>query len=109
MDTTNQPALPGLAVEPEGEPFSLTPACGRGEPAIWVAKLAVYRAWPPSKDTLLRQVIELHRGLNILRAQQNGSTDEASRLAGHGAGKTTFCLLVRFVLGEEPAGSNGFR
>lgn len=109
MDTTNQPALPGLAVAPEGEPLSLAPASGRGEPAIWVAKLAVYRAWPPSKDTLLRQVIELHRGLNILRAETTGSTDEASRLAGHGAGKTTFCRLVRFVLGEEPAGSKGFR
>lgn len=109
MDTTNQPALPGLAVAPEGEPLSLAPADGRGEPAIWVAKLAVYRAWPPSKDSLLRQVIELHRGLNILRAETTGSTDEASRLAGHGAGKTTFCRLVRFVLGEEPAGSKGFR
>ena len=30
-------------------------------------------------------------------------------MAGHGAGKTTFCRLVRFVLGEEPAGSKGFR
>ena len=94
MDATNQLAWPGLAVAPGGEPFSLAPVSGRGEPAIWVAKLAVYRAWPPSKDTLLRQVIELHRGLNTLRAQQNGSTDEASRLAGHGAGKTTFCRLV---------------
>ena len=109
MDTLHQPTLPGLAVAPEGEPFSLTPADGRREPAIWVAKLAVYRAWPPSSDTLLRHVIELHPGLNILRAQEIGSAGEASRLAGHGAGKTTFCRLLRFVLGEEPAGSKGFR
>jgi uncharacterized protein YydD (DUF2326 family) len=110
MKPDNQPALPGLAVAPpKDESLSLAPAAGREEPALWVSKLAVYRDWPPSKDTLLRQVIELHRGLNILRASETGSTDEASRLAGHGAGKTTFCRLIRFVLGEDPAGSKGFR
>ena len=110
MKPDKQPALPGLAVEPpKDEPLSLAPAAGRGEPALWVSKLAVYKDWPPSKDRLLRQVIELRRGLNILRALETGSTDEASRLAGHGAGKTTFCRLIRYVLGEEPAGSKGFR
>jgi uncharacterized protein YydD (DUF2326 family) len=109
MENSRQPGLPGLAVEPEGESLSLAPAKGRGEPAIWVSKLAVYKDWPPSKENLLRQVIELHRGLNILRALPTGSTDEASRLAGHGAGKTTFCRLIRYVLGEEPAGSKSFR
>ena len=110
MKTTKQPALPGLAVAPpKDEPISLTPAKGREEPALWVSKLAVYKDWPPSKDNLLRQVIELHRGLNILWARPTGSTNEASRLAGHGAGKTTFCRLIRYVLGEEPAGSSGFR
>src|SRR5204863_4882998 len=110
MKPHKQPALPGLAVAPpKDEPLSLTPAKGREEPALWVSKLAVYKDWPPSNDTLLRQVIELRRGLNILWAQPNGSTNEASRLAGHGAGKTTFCRLIRYVLGEEPAGSKGFR
>ena len=110
MKPDKQPALPGLAVAPpKDEPVALTPAKGREEPALWIAKVAVYKDWPPSKDTLLRQVIELHRGLNILRALPTGSTDEASRLAGHGAGKTTFCRLIRYVLGEEPAGSESFR
>jgi len=110
MNATDQPALPGLAVAPpKEEPLSLTPASGREEPALWVSKLAVYKNWPPSKDTLLRQVIEMRRGLNILWARPTGSTNEASRLAGHGAGKTTFCRLVRYVLGEEPAGSKSFR
>jgi hypothetical protein len=109
MENSRQPGLPGLAVEPEAESLSLAPAKDRGEPAIWVSRIAVYKDWPPSRDNLLRQVIELHRGLNILRALQTGSTDEASRLAGHGAGKTTFCRLIRYVLGEEPAGSKSFR
>lgn len=110
MKEIKHPPLPGLAVTPAmDEPLSLTPTKGREEPAIWVSKLAVYKSWPPSKDSLLRQVIELHRGLNILWARPTGSTNEASRLAGHGAGKTTFCRLIRYVLGEEPAGSKGFR
>src|SRR5579862_7382579 len=109
MKSTSQPTLPGLAVAPEAESLSLSPAKGRDGPGVWVAKIAVYRDWPPSTDTLLGQVVKLRRGLNILRAQPSGSTDEASRLAGHGAGKTTFCRLIRFVLGEEPAGSKSFR
>ncbi len=107
MDATENPDLPGLAKKVE--PLSLSPAAGRAEPAVWISKLAVYKDWPPSPDTLLRQVFELRRGLNILRASTTGATNEASRLAGHGAGKTTFCRLIRYVLGEEPAGSRNFR
>ena len=59
MKPNKQPALPGLAVAPpKDEPLSLVAAAGRGEPALWVSKLAVYKDWPPSKDTLLRQVID---------------------------------------------------
>jgi hypothetical protein len=109
MATPEQPSLPGLAASLEGESLSLRPATGREEPAVWVSKLAVYQSWPPSHETLLRQVFELRRGLNILRASTTGATNEASRLAGHGAGKTAFCRLLRYVLGDEPAGTKAFR
>jgi hypothetical protein len=108
MKTGNEPELPGLAVSPKEEPLSLRPIAGREQPAVWVSKLAVFQDWPPSKDTLLRE-IKLHRGLNILWAKPTGSTAEASRLAGHGAGKTTFCRLIRFVLGEKTPGTPQFR
>src|ERR1039457_2603432 len=108
MNVSNELDLPGLAVSPTEEQVTLKPIEGCEQPAVWVAKLAVFKEWPPNKDTLLRQV-ELRRGLNILWAKPTGSTTEASRLAGHGAGKTTFCRLIRFVLGEEPAASSGFR
>ena len=101
------PILPGLSKEVE--PLVVAPVANRSEPAVWISKLAVYRDWPPNSDTLLRKVIELRRGLNILRASTTGVTNEASRLAGHGAGKTTFCRLIRYVLGEEPAGTRTFR
>lgn len=108
MKTGNELELPGLAVSPKEEPLSLRPIAGREQPAVWVSKLAVFKDWPPSKDTLLRE-IKLHRGLNILWAKPTGSTEEASRLAGHGAGKTTFCRLIRFVLGEKTPGTPQFR
>jgi hypothetical protein len=101
------PILPGLLNEVE--PLRLSPVPDRDEPAVWISKIAVYGDWPPSSETLLRQVIELRRGLNILRASTTGATNQASRLAGHGAGKTTFCRLIRYVLGEEPAGTRAFR
>jgi uncharacterized protein YydD (DUF2326 family) len=109
MKDTDQPSLPGLTASLEAEPLSLLPAKGREEPAVWIYKLAVYKSWPPRPDSLLRQVFELRRGLNILRANTTGATNEASRLAGHGAGKSTFCRLLRYVLGDEPAGTKAFR
>lgn len=109
MSPTNGPFLPGLAPVRETPPGFLAPAPGREEPAVWVSRLAVYRYWPPGPDSLLRQVFELRRGLNILWAKPTGATDEASRLAGHGAGKSTFCRLLRYVLGEKPEGTRAFR
>lgn len=108
MAKPNEPELPGLAVPPNNEPVSLKPIEGREQPAVWVSKVAVFKEWPPNKETLLRQ-IELRRGLNILWARPSGGTGNAARLAGHGAGKTTFCRLIRFVLGEKTPGSEQFR
>ncbi len=102
------PELPGLVVQPNNGPVSLKPIEGREQPAVWVSKLAVFKEWPPSQETLLRQ-IELRRGLNILWARPSGGTGNAARLAGHGAGKTTFCRLIRFVLGEKTPGTEQFR
>ena len=101
--------FPEFAVTPIDASVSLKPIVGREEPAVWVYRLAVHKSWPPTGDSLLRQVIKLRRGLNILWAHSTGKANEASRLAGHGAGKTTFCRLLRYVLGEKPAGSKTFR
>ena len=89
-------------------PPDLAPVAGREAPAVWVERLAIYRDWPPSKDTLLRQV-ELRRGLNIIWAHPIGKNAAASRLSGHGAGKSTFCRLLRYVLDDATAGTDDFR
>ena len=84
------------------------PVAVRSSPKIWVEALAVYQAWPPSDETLLRRM-DLRRGLNILWAQPSSGDDTASRLAGHGAGKTMFCRLIRYILDEANPGSLSFR
>ena len=92
----------------ETAPPALTPISGRAAPAIWVERLAIYKSWPPSDATRLRQ-IELRRGLNIIWAHPEGKNTAASRIAGHSAGKSTFCRLLRYVLDDTAAGTDDFR
>lgn len=89
-------------------PPDLVPVTGREAPAVWVERLAIYKSWPPSEATHLRTV-ELRRGLNIVWARPIGKNNAASRLAGHGAGKSTLCRLLRYVLDDTNAGTDEFR
>lgn len=107
MNSAEQTVMPAI-ISPFVERVSFKPISGREDPAVWVAKLAVFRNWPPSKDTQLRR-IKLRRGLNIVWAKPTGATNENSRMAGHGAGKTTFCRLVRYILDDPVSGSAEFR
>jgi len=107
MNTIPEP-LPGLADMLVPASPSLKPVAERASPALWIHKLAVYRSWPPTRDNRLREIV-LRRGLNVVWARPAGENFAASRLAGHGAGKTIFCRLIRYVLDEANAGSTEFR
>ena len=84
----------------------LKPAASASEPVIWVERLEVHKETPAGDATRLRR-IELRKGLNILWATSSG--DQPGRLGGHGAGKTTFCRLLRFAIGDAKPGSKQFR
>ena len=73
--------------------FTIEPEAGRTSPKLWVRRLVIWRA--PNK--IIRDV-SLRRGLNIIWSPD--SLEENSPI-GHGGGKTTFCRLLRFCLGEE--------
>lgn len=73
--------------------LELTPAPGRSEPRLWVRRLVVWR----DADDVLREVT-LRPGLNIVWSP-DAATDRNS--IGHGSGKTTFCRLLRYCLGED--------
>lgn len=71
----------------------------RTQPRLWVETMWLVESREP---LVLTRTIELHAGLNIVWAKESAS-NEASGLAsaGHGVGKTSLCLLLRYVLGDD--------
>ena len=82
-------------------PFSVEPEQGRTEPRLWVKRFCVW-----SEPGVLVREIDLREGLNIIWSPD--SRDGKAPI-GHGAGKTTFCRLLRYCLGEETFGSRDQR
>jgi hypothetical protein len=83
-------APPGLRVEP---------AAGHKEPRLWVRRLVLWT----EPGVVLREVT-LRGGLNIIWSPDPADrdpTDESGDALGHGSGKTLFCRLLRYCLGEE--------
>lgn len=82
--------------------LSVTPAAGRTEPRLWVRRLVIWsKPWEIIRD------IPLRKGLNIVWSPDPG--DDAARPIGHGSGKTTFCRLLRYCLGEDSFAPDGQR
>lgn len=88
-------------------PLDVQPASGSTEPRLWVRRLAI---WSEPR-TKVREIL-LRPGLNIVwspdaadlgRAKKKGST------LGHGSGKTLFCRLLRYCLGEDRFAPDGLR
>jgi hypothetical protein len=75
----------------------------RGAPGIFLRELLLLETVSPLKE--IRRVL-FHAGLNIVWADPKTDTAKkgGSRLAGHSAGKTTFCRLLRWLLGEARFG-----
>lgn len=74
-------------------------APGRDEPSLWVRRLVVWQ----EPGNVIRD-IPLRRGLNIVWSPDPGAPLAGlghSGGTGHGAGKTLFCRLLRYCLGEE--------
>ena len=71
-----------------------------GEPRLWVRRLVVWSA--PGVE--LRD-IRLRPGLNVLWAPDPADRGDAQQrnaeVIGHGSGKTLFCRLLRYCLGED--------
>lgn len=78
------PAPPGLAC-----------AAGRAEPTLWVRRLLL---WHDLSEVPIRNV-HLFRGLNIVWSPTGSDPDAIA--TGHAAGKTLFCRLLRYCLGED--------
>jgi chemotaxis protein histidine kinase CheA len=68
------------------------------EPRLWVRRLKI---WKEPGGEIIRD-IELRPGLNIIWSPDGDDDPEGGgRAIGHGSGKTLFCRLLRYCLGES--------
>ncbi len=78
--------------------LSVTPPPGVTQPALWVRRLTIWK-----EPGVPVRTVELKPGLNFIWSPDPadfGGHSEAGEL-GHGAGKTLFCRLLRYCLGED--------
>lgn len=70
----------------------------RNSPRLWFERLVIFSE--PDEAHVLR-TIPFHRGLNLVWAKEpEAGKAKGTQAAGHGVGKTSLCLLLRFCLGE---------
>jgi hypothetical protein len=74
-------------------------------PDVWVQRLVILSKLVP-QPVIVRDV-KLKPGLNIVWAEEPESDTDTSDIAGHSAGKTSFCRLLRYVLGERTFANKG--
>ncbi|RJR40838.1 MAG: hypothetical protein C4576_19400 [Desulfobacteraceae bacterium] len=75
----------------------------QSEPDVWVSRIMILERITPS-PVVIRD-ISLSRGLNIVWAEEPENDDPTAAITGHSAGKTIFCRLLRYVLGERTFGT----
>ena len=86
---------PGLELEPDAN---------RLEPRLWIRRLVVWG----EPGVVLREV-RLRPGLNIIWAPDpadRSDVPEQEAILSHGSGKTLFCRLLRYCLGEDRLAPN---
>lgn len=84
-----------------GKPVRWKPDDARKQPVIFLRKLMLLEELRPQAVKLVREV-KFRAGLNIVWADPRSAEAAAGgvRVAGHSAGKTTLCRILRWLLGE---------
>jgi hypothetical protein len=99
MPKSKNRSVPSQAELFPREELKLVPERGRATPRFWIRRMAIWS----EPGGLLRE-ITFRPGLNIVWSPDPGETDMdagAVGVIGHGSGKTMFCRLLRYCLGEE--------
>ena len=77
--------------------LSITVPDGLRAPRLWVRRLKIWES--PGGDVI--RDIELRPGLNIIWSPDGDDDPDSETVTiGHGSGKTLFCRLLRYCLGE---------
>ena len=81
----------------------VTPAVGSNEPDLWFQELRLLHRLSADQSAEIRR-ISLNPGLNILWSPSEDAETDAilyrEGWGGHAAGKTLFCRILRYLLGE---------
>jgi uncharacterized protein YydD (DUF2326 family) len=105
--TGDQMRIPGI-----DPPHQLRPSAERLAPAFWVHRVRILSELTKGDEHVVRDV-ELRKGLNIIwAAHHSAGADNAlfrDGVAGHTAGKSTFCRLLRHVLGDGGFAPDGIK
>lgn len=75
----------------------------RTAPDVWISRVVLYERIGPTPQVI--RDIPLKRGVNIVWAEEPDTDNPTADIAGHSAGKTSFCRLVRYILGETTFGT----
>ena len=73
------------------------------EPDVWIGRVVLFERLLPEPVEI--RDISLSKGLNIIWAEETEDDDPVAEITGHSAGKTTFCRLLRYLLGEKTFGT----
>lgn len=82
---------------------NLLASTAKSGPDVWVSRVVIYEQLTP--EPLSVRDIPLSKGLNIIWAEETEEDDPVAEITGHSAGKTTFCRLLRYLLGEKTFGT----
>lgn len=76
-------------------------------PRLWVERVWLLESREPLN---ILRTVDLRPGVNVVWAREPDS-EASSGLAsaGHGVGKTSFCLLLRYLLGDDATAINALR
>ncbi|MBB3228778.1 hypothetical protein FHW69_003420 [Luteibacter sp. Sphag1AF] len=79
----------------------------RRTPRLWFKQLSIFSE--PDTSNIVRTV-PLRRGLNVVWAKEpTAGSAVGLHAAGHGVGKTSLCLLLRYCLGDQSKTVNELR
>jgi hypothetical protein len=84
----------------------IQPELNREVPGLWFRELRILRKLEAGDENEVRRVT-LRRGLNIVWAEPEESDEPelyGDGLSGHASGKTLFCRILRYILGEPNYG-----
>jgi len=90
----------------------ISPSVDRTEPKLWFRELRILRKLVPGGFPNEVRQVTLRRGMNIVWAPpEEGEVPElyGDGLSGHASGKTLFCRVLRYLLGESNYGPKSLK